>query len=107
MLVWIVVVPVLAVLTVVLGVPMALLFTVRRSRGGVLAVSGWIVAIWVGWLPAFAGPLGLPWPVAVASAAVFGSMFVWVFVRLAMLAWGRALDASRLVRSGVPPQEIV
>ena len=45
MVVWILAGPVMGVLTFVLGIPMAIMLTVRQSRGAVLAVAGWFLAV--------------------------------------------------------------
>jgi hypothetical protein len=106
MVVWMLAGPVMAVLTFVLGVPMALLLTVRQSRGGVLAVAGWFLAVRMGLVGGFGGPFGMSWAVGGPVAAVLGWMFVRNFVRLSVIAWRKAWDSWVLVRSGIPPQEI-
>jgi hypothetical protein len=106
MVVWMLAGPLLGVLTFVLGIPMALLLTVRQSRGAVLAVAGWFLAVRYGMVRGFGGPFGMPWVIGLPVAAVFGWMFAANFVRISAVAWRRAWASWVLVRSGMPPQEI-
>jgi hypothetical protein len=104
-LVWVVFLP---VLTVLLGVPVSLYIVGRKSRGGLVAFVGWIVAVRWGWLPAVDGPFGIYafvfWPLTVT----FGLWFAASFLIMGRAAWRRALLVNRLMTDyGMPASEIV
>ena len=107
MLVWVFAAPLMGLMTFVLGVPMAFLLTVRQSRGAVLAVVGWFVAVRYGMVIGFEGPFGMPWVVGVPLATVFVWMMAANWVRIVLLAWRQAWASWLLVRAGIPPSEIV
>ena len=107
MMLFLVVIPTLLVLTLVLGVPVAVAFVAKQSRGALVAVAAWVGAMWAGWLPSFEGPLGMPWIVFWAAVTVFGSMWVRAFVLITIKAWGNAWRQWVLVRSGMPWQEVI
>jgi hypothetical protein len=99
--------PVLGVLTFLLGVPSAFALTVVRSRGAFMGLGLWVLGVRWGFVPEYGGWLGLPWLVVAGFATVFGFMFARVFVVLTWIAWKRALNVWRLLRAGVHPSEIV
>jgi len=106
-LVWMFAAPLMGVMTVVVGVPMAVLLAVRQSRGALLALFGWFAAVRIGLVGGFAGPFGLPWVVGLPVATVFGWMVGWNLVRIVLVAWRKAWGNWLMVRSGMPPSEIV
>ena len=106
MVVWMLAGPLLGVLTFVVGIPMALLLTVRQSRGAVLAVAGWFVAVRYGMVRGFGGPFGMPWVIGLPVSLVLGWMFTVNFARISLIAWHKAWKNWLMVKSGMPPQEI-
>ena len=101
------VVPAMIVLTFVLGVPVALAFVARQSRGALLACVGWVAAMHWELLPSYAGPLGMPWIVFWPVVTVFGAMFLRVFVRLTARSWTTSWRTWMLIRAGMPAREII
>ena len=107
MLVWMLAAPLMGLVTVLVGVPVALVLSVRQSRGGVLAAFGWWAAARYGIVEGFAGPFRLPWVLGLPVAAVFGWMFARNLVKLVGIALGRAWSSWVMFRLGVPPREVV
>lgn len=107
MLVWVLAAPLMGLMTVVVGIPMAFLVTVRQSRGAFLTVLGWFVASRYGIVRGFDGPFGLPWVVGVPVAAAFGWIMAGNWVRIVLVAWRKAWGNWMLVRGGMPPSEIL
>ena len=107
MLVWMFAAPLMGVMTILLGVPMAVLLAVRQSRGAFLAVFGWFLAARWGLVGGFGGPFALPWVIGVPVAAVFGWMVGWNLIRIVLVAWKKAWGNWVMVRNGMPPSEII
>ena len=100
MLVWMLAAPLMGLVTVVVGVPVALVLTVRQSRGGLLAAFGWWSAASRGIVEGFAGPFGLPWLVGLPVSAVFGWMFARNLCRILVAAWRGAWSSWVMFRLG-------
>lgn len=85
---------VMLVLCVVVGVPAALFWVVRRVRGLIGGLVLWWVFGLLGWVEVWAGPLGLPWVLVWPLTVVLGVWWVYAWVRLTRTAWRKAVKVA-------------